>query len=119
MKRILILFTCLLCLLQGAVDVSGRWSGTIGLATGEGSQPIYLVLHQDGTKLTGTVGPTAEIQPVPLQDGSVVDGTVHFKYERLGTFTFDLKLKEDRLTGSNLPLEGQPSITISVRRVAN
>ena len=119
MKRILILFICLLCLLQGAVDVSGRWSGTIGLASGEGSQPIYLVLHQDGTKLTGTVGPTAEIQPVSLQDGSVVDGTVHFKYERLGTFTFDLKQKENRLTGSNLPLEGQPSVTISVGRVAD
>jgi len=45
MKRISILFTCLLCLLQGAVDVSGRWSGTIGLAAGEGSQPIQLVLN--------------------------------------------------------------------------
>jgi len=119
MKRILILFTCLLCLLQGAQDVSGRWSGTIALTSGEGSQPIYVVLHQDGTKLTGTVGPTAEIQPVSLQDGSVVDGVVHFKYERFGTFTFDLKLKENRLAGSNLPLEGQPNVTISVTRVAD
>jgi hypothetical protein len=119
MKRISILFTCLLCLLQGAADVSGRWSGTIGLATGEGSQPIHLVLHQDGTKLTGTVGPSAEIQPVSLQDGSVLNGVVHFKYERFGIFTFDLTLKENHLTGRNVPLEGQPSVTISVERVAD
>jgi hypothetical protein len=101
------------------VDVSGRWSGTIALANGEGSQPFYLVLQQDGTKLTGTVGPSAEIQPVSLQDGSVLNGVVHFKYERFGVFTFDLTLKDDRLTGSNLPLEGQPSVTISIQRVAD
>jgi hypothetical protein len=117
MKRIPVFFTCLLCLLQGAVDVSGRWAGTIGLASGEGSQPFYLVLHQDGTKLTGTVGPSAEIQPLSLQDGSVLNGVVHFKYERLGTFTFDLTLEDNRLSGSNLPLEGQPKVTISVERV--
>ena len=119
MKKVAILFTCLLCLVQGAVDVSGRWSGTIGLATGEGSQPIQLVLHQDGTKLTGTVGPSAEIQTVSLQEGSVLNGVVHFKYERFGIFTFDLTLRENRLTGHNVPLDGQPSVTISVERVSD
>jgi hypothetical protein len=44
---------------------------------------------------------------------------VHFKYERLGIFTFDLTLKENRLTGRNVPLEGQPSVTISLERVAD
>jgi len=44
---------------------------------------------------------------------------VHFKYERFGVFTFDLTLNDNRLSGHNVPLEGQPSVTISVERVAD
>ena len=36
------------------------------------------------------------------------NGVVHFKYERFGIVTFDLTLKDNRLTGRNVPLEGQP-----------
>jgi hypothetical protein len=59
---------------HGAADVTGTWSGI----------PFYMILKQDGAKLTGTGGP-GKNEPVPVEDGRV-DGdrlTFHLGSYRL------------------------------------
>lgn len=62
MKSLVLAFFLAAALL-GAADVTGQWSGTMTITTPSGEQrqrPILLVLKQDGAKITGTGGPTAE-----------------------------------------------------------
>src|SRR5580765_8306038 len=67
-------------------DVSGRWA----------SAPIYLILKQEGNKLSGSAGPTAKEQILTFDNGAVEGDRVTFK---AGSFQFSLKLNGDELQG--------------------
>jgi hypothetical protein len=56
--------------------VTGKWSGAVSIKNEAGetqSQPVFLILTQDGKKLTGTGGPSEEEQGFNIDNG-VVDG---------------------------------------------
>jgi len=85
-----------------AADATGTWSGNLKVAGPDGQvqdDTIHLVLKQDGTKLTGTAGPSAD-QQLPIDKG-VVDGskvTLEVAVGQ-GTFKFELALDADHLKG--------------------
>ena len=56
--------------------VTGKWSGAVTVKNEAGetqSQPVFLILAQDGKKLTGTGGPSEEEQGFNIDNG-LVDG---------------------------------------------
>jgi hypothetical protein len=56
--------------------VTGKWQGAVTIKNEAGetqSQPVFLILNQDGKKLTGTGGPSEEEQGFNIDNG-VVDG---------------------------------------------
>src|SRR5437868_1313409 len=69
MKSLLLL---LCCACGFAADFSGPWTGTL-------SGPIYLILKQDGTKLSGSGGSSAKDQFVTFDNGRVEGGHAIFK----------------------------------------
>lgn len=79
-------------------DVSGKWSGI-------GGGPIYLVLKQDGNKLSGTAGPSSKEQLLDFQDGTV-DGD-HIKFN-VGPLQIDARVEGDEIRGEAV-LNGQNS----------
>lgn len=83
-----------------AADATGTWSGTIVRldpdSDGE-AKPAYMVLKQDGAKLTGTAGPSASEQ-FEVQAGKAVEGRLTFQIQEHG-MTFDLKQQGDEITG--------------------
>ena len=73
------LASLLICASAAAAgDVTGTWSGN----------PFYLVIKQDGAKLSGTGGPGKKSQVV-VEDGRVEGDRLTF---RLGPFRFDLRV---------------------------
>lgn len=99
---------CLLILpaLMSAADVSGAWTGTV-------SGPIYVILKQEGARLSGSGGPSASEQMASFQNGTV-DGN-HLAF-RVGPFEFSLNLEGDRLTGEAKDAGGS-SNKVFLRRV--
>jgi uncharacterized protein (TIGR03435 family) len=79
-------FAVLLYLLPlHAADISGTWAGA----------PFYVILKQDGNKLTGSAGPTKAEQYA--FDGGSIDGdriTLN-----LGPLIFDLRIDGDEIRG--------------------
>ncbi|MCU1235533.1 MAG: hypothetical protein JWP63_3500, partial [Candidatus Solibacter sp.] len=74
---------------QDAV-LTGEWSGIFQQG------PIYVILKQDGNKLSGSGGPTQKRQLLDFKDGSI-DGT-HVVW-MAGPMRFDLQLTGDTLRG--------------------
>ena len=61
--------------------VSGKWSGAVSIKNEAGeaqSQPVFLILTQDGKKLTGTGGPSEEEQGFNIDNGAVDGSKVTF-----------------------------------------
>ena len=107
--------------LMGA-DVSGKWSGSF-MPNGEensNSHPLYMMLNQDGDKLTGSGGPN-ESEQHPMQNGKV-DGD-HLTFEVPaggGVFSFDLRIVGDEITG-DLHYKGEKgdrTAKVSLKRAA-
>ena len=99
MSKILLMLT-LGALSLSAQDATGKWSGTLARldADSDGtSKPAYLVLKQEGTKLTGTAGPNASEQ-FEFSDGKAEGGHLTFKLTEK-SMTFDLKQTGDEITG--------------------
>jgi uncharacterized protein (TIGR03435 family) len=69
-----------------ATDVNGKWA----------SAPIYLILKQEGNKLSGSAGPSEKEQILTFDNGVVDGDRVTFK---VGSFQFNLKLKGDEMKG--------------------
>lgn len=61
-----------------ATDATGNWTGSLTLANDNEPRPAYLVLKQDGDKLTGTAGPTATEQH-PIENGRAANGNLTFE----------------------------------------
>jgi hypothetical protein len=56
-KLALSVFLMTACL--AAAEVTGRWSGTLSITSGDGQsrqEPVLLILKQEGAKVTGTGG---------------------------------------------------------------
>lgn len=99
MTKILTLFALAACTLAGA-DATGKWSGNLSMQAPDGAaqtRPAYLVLKQEGAKLTGTAGPSADEQ-YDIQDGKAEDGRLTFTVAQNG-MNFSLKLDGDEITG--------------------
>src|SRR6266446_4445654 len=64
-------------------DVSGRWSGTLTLRSSSGTvqtQPLYLILSQNGATLTGSVGPDERSQNQnAIRNGQVTEDQILFQ----------------------------------------
>jgi uncharacterized protein (TIGR03435 family) len=67
-------------------DVSGKWA----------SAPIYLILKQEGSKLSGSAGPTEKEQILTFDNGTVERDRITFK---VGSFQFSLNLVGDEMKG--------------------
>src|SRR5215467_6138765 len=69
-----------------ATDVSGKWAGAT----------MYLILKQEGNKLSGSAGPTEKEQILTLENGKVEGDRVTFK---TGSFQVSLTLNGDEMRG--------------------
>ncbi len=119
MRRIAIavLLSALCAMAEG---VSGKWSGIFTPDSGEGDQSLFLILTQDGSKLTGSGGPN-ESEQHPMQNGKVEGDHVTFEVPAGGgKFTFDLRMNGDELKG-DLRVEGKENVRtakVAVTRAA-
>ena len=104
MTRILVaaLGFALLC---GAADITGNWSG--GFYGG----PIYLVLKQDGSRVTGSAGPSEGQQQLAI-DGKLDGDRLTFKS---GPFDCDLRVNGDEIKGEMKT--GAESMVLTLTRV--
>ena len=122
--RQLALAVLVFALSLGAADVTGKWSGTLK-PDGEGDQPLYVVLKQDGGKLSGSGGPTSDHQ-FPFESGKVDGDRLTFEVPVAGgggngSFRFDLQLKGEELTGAVEATMGgeKRSAKVSLKRAAS
>jgi hypothetical protein len=51
-----------------ATNVTGKWSGTLQVAGETETKPAYMILKQDGTRLSGSGGPS-ESEQHPFEGG--------------------------------------------------
>src|SRR5689334_6310156 len=63
-----------------AADATGKWTGTFTVPTpnGEQTRPARLILKQDGTKLTGTAGPS-DTEQHAIENGKAENGVITFE----------------------------------------
>jgi len=99
-KAILIAFAflALSAVAMMAADLTGTWTGTF---TPDGDQPggAYLVLRQEGTKVTGTAGPSVDEQH-EISNGKVENGALTFEIvTENSTMKFELKQDGDEIRG--------------------
>lgn len=84
-------------------DVTGKWSGSYEM-TREGetrSAPAMAVLKQDGTTITGTIGPS-ETEQFKIKTGGIDGNRIHIEIEPTEgphLVVLELTLDGDRLTG--------------------
>jgi uncharacterized protein (TIGR03435 family) len=88
--------------IAAAADVSGKWGGAA----------VFLVLKQDGEKVTGTAGPSESQQLVQLSDGKI-DGDRLMA--RVGTMKLDLHVNGDEMRGE-VTESGSPMVVV-LRRI--
>jgi hypothetical protein len=101
-----------------AADFTGTWSGE-GVTNGE-SHPLYFVLKQDGTMLTGSGGPDASEQHNFKSTKVEVDKIIlEVAIGEKGTLHFELKSEGDGLKGTVQVIrdEGNESGTVALKRV--
>jgi uncharacterized protein (TIGR03435 family) len=93
---------------MAAADVSGGWTGTAG-------GPLYIILKQDGTKLSGSAGPVAAEQMATFENGKIEGDHLTF---RVGPFQMDLRLEGDRLVGQTVEADG-PGRKVILKRASS
>jgi hypothetical protein len=86
-----------------AADLTGTWSGTFEVRRSDGSSRTLtplVILKQDGTVLTGSIGSNQSDQR-PIRNGKVDGDRVTFEIESQGGTIqrFDLKASADRIEG--------------------
>jgi hypothetical protein len=123
MKRALPLLVLLFSSTLWAVDVSGKWAGTLNDKSGH-SLPWILNLQQEGNNLSGKMGPEKESDQRSIVDGTISGSKLHFRVpggDGSGTefVIVDLQWSNDELTGSleGKDRKGQPqTLTVSLKR---
>jgi hypothetical protein len=93
------------------VDVTGKWSGSFNMTGPNGETKdtgALLMLKQNGTEITGTVGPSEDEQ-FDIQKGKIDGGKITLEVDHDGhTIKFDLLLAGGHLTGEvNLSGDGE------------
>ncbi len=95
-------FVLTLTLPASAADVTGTWSGSLKVSGPDGQaqdDTIHMVLKQEGAKLTGSAGPTADNQ-LPIDKGAVDGSKVTMEVAvGQGLFKFELALEAEHLKG--------------------
>ena len=85
-----------------ATNVTGRWSGTfkmVGQETQPGDATAFLVLQQQGSEITGTVGSSPEQQHA-IAKGKIEGDKITLQFEAGGgAVQCDLVAAADRITG--------------------
>lgn len=82
-----------------ATNVTGKWSGTLQVAGETDTKPAYMILKQDGDKLSGSGGPT-ESEQHPFDGGKVEGNKLTFDVP-LGekSMHFEMEANGDQITG--------------------
>jgi hypothetical protein len=102
--KILVCFLLMLglALSATAADVNGKWSGSFEVTGPDGETKdatAFIVLKQNGTELTGTVGPTEEEQ-FPIQKGKIEGDKITLEaMTDGGVIKFELVLAGDHIKG--------------------
>ena len=121
--------TLLLSLLLSAVlcaaDVTGKWSGVFEFKNDQGetrSEPAFLILKQEGARLSGSGGPN-EGEQHAFQNGTVDGAILVFEIPLGGerTIQFKLKASGDAIQGDmKMPRKDGviQEATMSIKRVA-
>src|SRR5260370_39666382 len=85
-----------------AADVNGKWSGSFSVTGPDGEvkdDTAFLVLKQNGSEITGTVGPREEDQ-FPIQKGKIEGDKITLEAAAKGSvIKFDLVLAGDHIKG--------------------
>ncbi len=102
--RKLFLVAAMLMAVTAWADVTGTWSGTLQAQNADGQQrdmPAYVVLKQDGTKVTGTGGPNAGEQ-MAISNGRIDGDKLLFEIDRENgsVMKFELTAAEDQIEGT-------------------
>jgi hypothetical protein len=112
--KILVCFLLMLGLTLSATaaDVNGKWSGSFNITKPDGEskeETAFLVLKQNGTELTGTVGPREEEQ-FPIEKGKIEGDKITLEATADGAvIKFELVLAGDHIKGdANGSHDGQP-----------
>jgi hypothetical protein len=116
MKQIFLAMTIFAATMMAA-DATGTWTGTL-LVTGKDPGPAHLMLKQDGSKLTGTAGPTEDEQH-QIENGKAENGTLTFDVSTGETvMRFKLRHAGDEIKGDvTREREGSTqTATLSVKR---
>ncbi|MEO8595170.1 MAG: hypothetical protein ABI759_17755 [Candidatus Solibacter sp.] len=108
------MLSLVLTIAASAADVTGTWSGNLKVSGPDGQvqeDSVHLVLKQDGTKLTGTAGPSAAEQ-MPIDKGAVNGNKVTFEVA-LGAdaaFKFAIALEGEQLRGDVTMVMGPQTV---------
>jgi uncharacterized protein (TIGR03435 family) len=105
MKKLLLasLASLLVCgIAAGATDVSGKWSGA----------PFYFIFKQDGSKLSGSGGPSEKEQIVSFDNGVVEGDRITFQ---AGSLQVDLRVMGDEIRGEMK--NGADTLKVFLKRV--
>ena len=101
--------TLLVAVCATAADLSGKWKGSFSSnEPGDPARanPLFVVLKQEGNRLTGTAGP-AESQQMPIKTGKAEGDHLVFEVDMGGgTIAFDLKSVGAELQGEMRLSEG-------------
>ena len=111
MKAILCILLLGALALSAAADtnVTGKWTGNFKVIEPEGEAgTAFLVLKQNGSEISGTVGPD-EGEQHTITKGKIEGDKITLLIEEDGrTIKFDLVAAADRITGDvNIAHEGQ------------
>jgi hypothetical protein len=83
-------------------DVTGNWTGSFNMTRPNGESKettALLMLKQDGTAITGSVGPN-EGEQFAIQKGTIEGDKITLEVEHDGhSMKFDLVLAADRIAG--------------------
>ncbi|MGI8988402.1 MAG: hypothetical protein ACR2I2_02320 [Bryobacteraceae bacterium] len=105
MKKYLLL-PCLTLLVGAAVNITGKWSGTIAVQD-EGSgttitTPVQVQFEQQASALSGKIGRVEENDVIPIRNAKLEGNTVYFEAaspDTEGAMRFVLTLSGDRMEG--------------------
>ncbi len=104
-------------------DVTGKWSGTLQMYGQNEVKPAYSILHQDGNKLSGSVGPN-ETEQDEFEGGKVEGDKLTFDVPQgpngEGSLHVEMHVQGDQMKG-RATWSGPPPHTgsgiISLKRV--
>ena len=115
MKKLLIAILALAAI--ASADVTGTWTGPMTMKNGDETRDdtAYLVLKQDGGKITGTIGPNEE-RRYDISKGTAEGDTIYIEAIVQGesAIVLKLKLEGEKLVGE-LSTRGPEAPPISGR----